>query len=429
MSVLSAFCILMYSVPICEIPVSAAVSPVWQETKGTDAGETETAENSDNSKTEAAEPGLTLTAPSAVLIEGSTGSIIYEKDKDKERMIASVTKIMTMLLIFEALDSGRISLEDSVTVSAHAASMGGSQVYLEENEVQSVETMIKCICISSANDAATAMAEYIGGTEEAFVEKMNERAKELGMEHTHFLNCCGLDDDITTGHYSSAYDVALMSRELIVKHPQIKQYSTVWMDSFTHHTRKGEKEFGLTNTNRLVRTYDGITGLKTGSTSKAKYCLSATANRGGIDMIAVVLGAATPADRFSEAASLLNYGYANTQVYKDLASEHTLEPAKVGKGKKDTVKTVMEKDFSYVFTGGEDISSVTGNAVYDKKIEAPVKKGDVVGTVEYTYGGKTIGSVALLSREDVERAGFFHCLLRMIQWYAGVETPVKEAEE
>jgi D-alanyl-D-alanine carboxypeptidase (penicillin-binding protein 5/6) len=240
------------------------------------------------------------------------------------------------------------------------------------------------------------------------------------MEHTHFLNCCGLDDDITSGHYSSAYDVALMSRELIMNHQEIKDYSTVWMDSFVHSTKRGDKEFGLTNTNRLVRTYEGITGLKTGSTSKAKYCLSATAERNGVDMIAVVLGAETPADRFSEAASLLNYGFANTQLYKDLAEEHSFEPVSIKKGVKDTASVSMKKDFSCVFTNGEDITAVSSQAVFAENIKAPVAKGDVLGNVEYFYEGKKLGSVELLAQEDIEKAGFIFCLEKILKWYAGI---------
>ncbi|HBZ65173.1 MAG TPA: D-alanyl-D-alanine carboxypeptidase, partial [Lachnospiraceae bacterium] len=205
-----------------------------------------------------------ISAVSAVLIEGSTGDIIYEKDKDKELVPASITKIMTLTLIFEALDNGKLTLETPVSVSEYAASMGGSQVFLEPNETQTVDTMIKCISIASANDAAVAMAEKIAGSEEAFVKKMNEKAVALGMKHTQFKNCTGLDDNIESGHFSSAYDVALMSRELITKHPEISNYSTVWMDTIIHKTKKGESEFGLTNTNKLVRFYDGITGLKTG---------------------------------------------------------------------------------------------------------------------------------------------------------------------
>lgn len=445
LSLAIAFCILFSGIFPISTTVTASESTQQEETKRTPEQEkkeekkkdTKTEESKEEKKEAPENPtttenltgnntgnGMNLTAPSAILMEGSTGTILFEKDKDKERMIASVTKIMTMLLIFEALDAGRISLEDQVTVSAHAASMGGSQVYLEENETQTVETMLKCISIASANDAATAMAEHLAGSEEAFVEKMNTRAQELGMVHTHFLNCCGLDDDITSGHYSSAYDVALMSRELVTKHPEVKDYSTVWMDTFVHTTRRGESEFGLTNTNRLVRTYEGITGLKTGSTSKAKYCLSATANRNGVDMVAVVLGAQTPKDRFAEAATLLNYGFANTQVYKDTTDSHQWEPLKVSRGVKDTISLGMEKDFTYVFTKGENMDTVSGQAIFTENIKAPIKKGDILGEMAYLYEGEKIGSVALLALEDVEKAGFFTCLIKIFKKYAGVSTEI-----
>ena len=242
---------------------------------------------------------LDLESPSAVLIEGSTGTIIYDKNKDEKLKPASITKIMTLLLIFEALDAGQISLTDEVSVSEYAASMGGSQVYLEPFEVQDVNTMLKCISIASANDASVAMAEKIAGSEEEFVARMNDKAKELGMNNTHFVNCCGLDTD---NHYSSAYDVALMSRELITKYPQVSQYSTVWMDTITHTTRKGTSEFGLTNTNKLIKFYQGITGLKTGSTSLAKYCLSATAKKENMNLIAVFLAARDTKTWFMEAS-------------------------------------------------------------------------------------------------------------------------------
>ncbi|MDF2951272.1 MAG: hypothetical protein K0S18_855, partial [Anaerocolumna sp.] len=250
---------------------------------------------------------LEITSTAAVLIEGSTGEIIYDKNKDEQLRPASITKIMTLLLIFEALDSGKITLSDQVSVSEHAASMGGSQVYLEPYETQDVDTMIKCISIASANDASVALAEHIAGSEEEFVARMNARAKELGMENTNFVNCYGLDTD---NHYSSAYDVALMSRELITKHPEISQYSTVWMDTFVHTTKKGQTEFGLTNTNKLIKQYNGITGLKTGSTGLAKYCLSATAKRDGMDLIAVIMAAPDTKTRFREASKLLDYGFA-----------------------------------------------------------------------------------------------------------------------
>ena len=226
---------------------------------------------------------LTLSAPSVLLMEAKSGTIIYEKDANKQMPPASITKIMTLLLIFDALDAGKISLEDTVTVSEHAASMGGSQVFLEPGETQNVDTMIKCIAVASANDACVAMAEHIAGSEEEFVARMNQRAKKLGMKNTTFVNCCGLDVD---GHLTTAYDIALMSRELITKYPKIHDYSMIWMDTITHETKKGSKEFGLTNTNKLVRQYQYTTGLKTGSTGKAKFCVSATAKKDKTELIA-----------------------------------------------------------------------------------------------------------------------------------------------
>lgn len=356
-----------------------------------------------------------VSAVSAVLLEGSTGEIIFEKDKDKELVPASITKIMTLNLIFEALDSKKISLEDSVTVSEYAASMGGSQVFLEPNETQTVNDMIKCITIASANDAAVAMAEKIAGSEEAFVKKMNEKAKELGMQHTNFKNCTGLDDDIKSGHYSSAYDVALMSRELITKHPEISNYSTVWMDKIVHKTKKGDSEFGLTNTNKLVRFYDGITGLKTGSTSKAKYCLSATAKRNDMDLIAVIMAAPDHKKRFSEAQSLLDYGFANCSIYKDKEIVNSMEEIPVQGGTKETVSTAPSSIFSYVFTTESDPENIKRTITYSEEIKAPLKKGTQIGKADYFYEDKPIGSIPIVAGEDVEEAGFLDYLLDTVK--------------
>lgn len=358
-------------------------------------------------ETASGDSSISITAKSAVLLEGSTGKVLYEADKDQQLMPASITKIMTLLLIFEALESGKITLEDEVAVSEHAASMGGSQVYLEPFEKQTVNTMIKCISIASANDASVAMAEYVGGSETEFVAQMNEKAKELGMKNTHFLNCCGLDDDITEGHYSSAYDIALMSRELITRFPQISDYSTVWMDSFTHTTKKGTSEFGLTNTNKLVRTYDGITGLKTGSTSKAKFCLSATARRNGMDLIAVVMASESPKDRFTDAAKLLDYGFASCQMYTDENEELLSVKLPVIRGKKEETGIIAENDFSQVLMKGEVQEDVTKETIYKESLEAPIKKGDKVGEIRYYLKGSQTGSVDILATEDIERADFF----------------------
>lgn len=348
---------------------------------------------------------LSITAKSAVLIEGDTGEILYEKDKDVEVVPASITKIMTLNLIFDALDAGKLSLEDEVTVSEYAAGMGGSQVYLEPQETQTVDTMIKCISIASANDAAVSMAEKIAGSEQNFVKMMNEKAASLGMKHTQFKNCSGLDDDIKSGHYSSAYDVALMSRELIMKHPQISDYSTVWMDTIIHKTKKGEKEFGLTNTNKLVRFYDGITGLKTGSTSKAKYCLSATARRNGMNLIAVVMAAPDHKVRFSEAQSLLDYGFANCSVYEDHFEDMSFEPLSVLGGIPSEIAVYPQQSFSHTFTSEYDTGKIKKQVVH-KEVTAPVKEGDEVGSLVYFYDGKELGSVPLLARQESSKASY-----------------------
>lgn len=355
-----------------------------------------------------------ITAKSAVLIEGKTGEILLAKDKDKELVPASITKIMTLTLIFEAIDQGKLSLEDEVTVSEYAAGMGGSQVFLEPNETQTVNTMIKCISIASANDAAVAMAEKIAGSEANFVKKMNEKAKKLGMAHTVFKNCTGLDDNIESGHYSSAYDVALMSRELIMKHPQISKYSTVWMDSIIHKTKKGESTFGLTNTNKLVRFYDGITGLKTGSTSKAKYCLSATARRNGMDLIAVVMAAPDHKVRFSEAQKLLDYGFANCSVYEDTFSTMHFEQLPIKGGIPAQIDVYPKGKFSHTFTSQFDESKIKKKITYNE-VTAPVKKGDVVGGIQYSYQGKDLGTIPLLAMQETKKAGYADYLMMSIR--------------
>lgn len=346
---------------------------------------------------------LTLQTPSAVLMEASTGEVIFEKGADDKRALASVTKVMTLLLIFDALEDGRIQLTDEVTTSAHAKSMGGSQVFLEEGEKQSVETLIKCIVIASGNDAAVAMAEYIGGSEEAFVEMMNGRAKALGMVNTHFVDCCGLTD--SSDHYSTARDIALMTRELITKYPQIYDYAQIWMEDITHVTAKGSTTFTLSNTNKLLRQFDGCTGLKTGSTSTAKYCLSATASRNGIDMIAVLLASPDSKTRFAEAAAMLNYGFARCSLYRD-DNPPVPENIIVNKGKSEQARLAVSGSFSYVSMGGEDLSQIERIVKVDEQINAPAEKGTKVGEITYNIGGKTIGSVEVVLDETVERAGF-----------------------
>ncbi len=370
----------------------------------------------ENEKTEE-NTTLNITAKAAVLIENNSGRILYEKSKDKELVPASITKIMTLLLIFEALEQGKISLEDSVSVSDYAAQMGGSQVFLEPGETQTVNDMIKCISIASANDAAVAMAELIGGSESSFVKMMNQKAKDLGMVHTNFKNCNGLDNSIQSGHYSSAYDVALMSRELVTKHPEISNYSTVWMDEITHKTKKGETQFGLTNTNKLIRTYNGITGLKTGSTSKAKYCLSATATRDGISLTAVIMGAPDHMVRFTQAASLLDYGFANCTSYQDKIDDIPLKKQKINGATKDYVIPRVENNFYYTLTKKESADSIKRNIKYNKNLTAPLKEGQKIGTVTYLLDGKKIGTLPIRSAETIKKATFPDYLSRTFHKY------------
>ncbi len=357
-----------------------------------------------------------LSAASAILMEASTGTVLYEKNSTAVLPPASITKIMTLLLIFDALDAGQIHLEDSVTVSEYAASMGGSQVFLEPGETQTVDTMIKCIAVSSANDACVAMSEHICGSEEAFVAKMNERAKGLSMKATHFVNCNGLDTD---GHVSSALDVALMSRELITKHPEITNYTTIWMDTIIHSTKRGDSEFGLANTNKFLKMYEYATGLKTGSTSLAKYCVSTTASRNGIDLIAVIMAAPDPKVRFKEAVTLMNYGYSKCNLYKDENSE-VLPPVTVNFGVKDNVSCRYEKPFIYLDTGGSDISGITKEIQMKEIHQAPITEGSIAGKAVYSLNGKEIGSVNILYANSVKKMQFGDCLFLIFQrFYLG----------
>lgn len=341
---------------------------------------------------------VTVTAPSVLLMEASSGKVLFEKDADTKRPPASVTKVMTILLIYDALSEGKIHKEDVVTVSEYAASMGGSQVFLEAGEEQTVDTLLKCIIVSSANDACVAMAELIAGTEEAFVQQMNERAKGLGMKNTVFKNCNGLDAD---GHVTTARDIALMSRELITKYPDVYEYTKIWMDTIIHKTKKGESEFGLSNTNKLIRQYSYATGLKTGSTGEAKFCLSATAQKDGIDLIAVIMAAPDVKARFADAQTLLNYGFSVCRKYEDRDWESLKKAVKVKRGETDQVEAVQEQGFSYVNVSGTDLSGIEKKVLPDNSLEAPVKKGQKAGKVQYLLGGKTIGEVDLVTTEEV----------------------------
>lgn len=358
-----------------------------------------------NADAQAVLSGPEVAAPSALLMEASTGQVLYEKDADQARRPASITKIMTLILIFDALESGKIRMDDLVATSAYAKSMGGSQVFLEEGETQTVETLIKCIVIASGNDASVAMAEYIAGSEGEFVKMMNDRAAGLGMNNTHFEDCCGLTDSPT--HVTSARDIALMSRELINRYPQIHNYSTIWMDTITHVTKQGTKEFGLSNTNKLLKmaTNFTVTGLKTGSTSLAKYCFAGTAEKDGVRLIAAVMAAPDFKARFADALTLLNYGFANCRIYQD-ADPLPLPEMIVKNGKDDIVSLMYDQVFSYLSTTGEDFSAIERELVIQEYADAPVKKGNQAGWLVYRLNGEKIGQIPVLFENSVEKAAF-----------------------
>ena len=351
-----------------------------------------------------------LKSKSVILMDAATGTVLYEKNSSEALPPASVTKIMTLLLIYEAEENGQFQWEDTVQVSEHAASMGGSQVFLEPGEVQTAADLTKCIAIASANDAAVAMAEFVSGSEEAFVKQMNDRAKELGMEQTHFENACGLD---TEGHVTSAGDIALMSRELLVNFPEIQEYTTTWQDSIVHKTKKGDSEFGLTNTNKLIRWYEGATGLKTGSTGKALYCLSGTAQRDGLHLIAVVMAAPDHKVRFEETMKLLDHGFANYSAEKGLSAGEEMAEVPVKKGNTDTVQAVVGEEKMFLLKKENTKEWETRTEILPF-LKAPVKKGEKVGEVIYLINGEEIGRAALTAAQDVDRAGLGRMLERML---------------
>lgn len=343
-----------------------------------------------------------LDCRSAILMEATTGEVLYEMNADEALPPASVTKVMTLLLVMEAIADGRLKLDDTVTASAHACSMGGSQIYLKEGEQMSVEDLLKSVIIASANDAALALAEHIAGSETAFVEMMNKKAKELGLKNTNFENTNGLDDTVQN-HVTSARDIAIMSRELI-KHKKITEYSSIWMDT----VRGGE--FGLTNTNRLIRFYKGATGLKTGSTSKAKFCITATAERDGVSLICVIMAAPTRDIRNASATSLLDWGFANYAVYKNEAGEPT--PPRVLGGVK-TKCAVKYDEFSCVVKKSE-LSGVSFEIELDETLAAPIKKGETVGRVVYKLGERELGESPIVAAEEVAKIDFWGLMLKLL---------------
>ena len=349
---------------------------------------------------------LSLSCASSILMEKETGTILYEQDAHAKLEPASVTKVMTLLLVMEAVDSGRISKEDMVIVSAYASGMGGSQVYLKEGEQMPVGEMIKCVTVVSGNDCAVALAEHLAGSETAFVAQMNQRAKELGMADTTFLNCTGLP---AQGHVTSAHDIALMSRELILHHPSIREYTTIWMDSI----RDGA--FGLTNTNRLIRFYPGATGLKTGSTDAARYCMSATAERDGMELIAVIMKSPTTAQRFEDAKALLDYGFANYALV-NVYPQPPLAPVEVLLGEVAQVQPQLQRDCRLLVRKGEE-SQVTTQLSLPENVEAPVDQGQTLGELQVYVGEELRDTVPIVSAQEVARLtvpGIFSRMLRQI---------------
>lgn len=334
-------------------------------------------------------------APSAILLEANTGKILYEKNAHEKRCCASITKVMTLLLVMEAIDSGKIGLKDTVTASDHAASMGGSQIWLKPGETMTVDDLLKATVIASANDTATALAEYVAGSEDEFVKQMNDKAKTLKMNDTTFKNCNGLDED---GHVTSAHDVAIMSRELI-KHPKIFKYTKVWID----YLRGGKTQ--LVNTNKLIKYYDGITGLKTGTTGKAGSCISATAVRNGVSLIAVVLGSSTTKDRFASARTLLDYGFANWEVVKPKIPANALNPVSVSNGMESEVKAEVKSSGSILVPKGKG-GSIKNSVTINKNIKAPVKNGQVIGKITFTLDNKTLQEYNICAKNSVEQITF-----------------------
>lgn len=391
------------------IVIASEYTYIWSDSYGlsealeTNANESEAVQNSNS---------LNLESGSAILIEQNSGQILYEHNIHEKLRPASVTKIMSVLLIMEAIDSGKITLEDKVPCSSNASSMGGSQIWLNETEELTVNEMLKAICVVSANDCTVAMAEYLAGSQESFVEKMNQKAKELGMNDTCFKNCHGIDED---DHITSSYDIALMSRELLTKHPSITNYTTIWMDSL----RDGKSE--LVNTNKLIRNYQGATGLKTGSTSLALYNLSASATRNGLSLIAVIMKAPSTKVRFSEAQKLLDYGF-NNYSYKELSKKNdSIKKVTVTKGVESEINAIFKDDFGTLLKKGED-KNISQNISIDENLSAPIIKGQKIGEASFTLNGKVIGTVDIVSDKEIRKNGLMNmvsylyknwfCLLR-----------------
>lgn len=391
---------IIFTILISSISFATGAVYVWSDTKTEDALEI-VSEAVDNNS-------LNLESGSAILIDQLTGKILYSHNAHEQLRPASVTKVMSILLIMEALDSGKITMETPIPCSENAHSMGGSQIWLDTTENLCVRDMLKSICVVSANDCTVAMAEYLAGSEEAFVQMMNTKAKQLGMNDTTFKNCHGIDED---GHVTSSYDIALMSRELLQNHPSITEFTTIWMDSI----RDGKSE--LVNTNKLIRNYQGATGLKTGSTSIALYNLSASATRDGLSLIAVIMKAPTTKIRFSEATKLLDYGFANYTSKSFGNKGDIIQTVNVNKGIESQVNVTLEEDARVLIKKG-DTGNITQNVVIDTNIQAPIKNGDVLGTIQYKSGKEIILERKLVAESDVAKTTLWNITTNLYEkWF------------
>ena len=391
---------LIFTILISTISFATSAVYVWSDSKTEDALEI-VSEAVDNNS-------LNLESGSAILIDQATGKILYSHNAHEQLRPASVTKVMSILLIMEALDSGKITMETPIPCSENAHSMGGSQIWLDTTETLTVRDMLKSICVVSANDCTVAMAEYIAGSEEAFVQMMNTKAKQLGMNDTTFKNCHGIDED---GHVTSSYDIALMSKELLNNHPNITEFTTIWMDSI----RNGESE--LVNTNKLIRNYQGATGLKTGSTSIALYNLSASATRDGLSLIAVIMKAPTTKIRFAEATKLLDYGFANYTSKSFGKKGDIIQQVDVNKGTQPQVNVVLEEDAAVLIKKG-DTGNITQNVIINENISAPIKTGDVIGVIQYKSGDDVILEKKLLAENDISKTTLWNITTNLYQkWF------------
>ena len=389
-SLLLCFCLVLFS----PISIFAYSNYIWSSSLDSIYTNSSEANSIDNS--------LNLESGAAVLIEQNSGKVLYDKNMHEQLRPASVTKVMTILLIMEAIDSGKISYDTQIPCSENASSMGGSQIWLDTTETLSVNDMLKAICVVSANDCTVAMAEYLEGSQEAFVQKMNEKAKELGMNDTCFKNCHGIDED---GHITSAYDIALMSKELLTKHPNITKYTTIYMDSL----RNGKSE--LVNTNKLIRTYNGITGLKTGSTSLALYNLSASATRNDLSLIAVIMKAPTTKLRFAEAQKLLDYGFSNYSYIKLGDSGDTVQSVPVNKGIESSINATVETTSGVLIPKGKE-KQIEKNIILQDNLSAPIYKGQKIGEITYNLDGNNLAIIDLVASNDVPSIGLREYVLQ-----------------